>query len=296
MDNTQMSFDWNRGRAFLATAEHGSLSAAARALGLTQPTLSRQVAGLEQDLGVLLFDRVGKTLQLTDAGRDMLDHFKRMGAAAERISLAASGRSTSVEGHVSISASDVTAALLLPETLALLRHTAPGITVEVVASNALSDLRRREADIAIRHVRPTQHDLTAKLLFQTRAHCYAAQSYAEEYGLPRSIADFARARMIGYGEPAQMLPQIAALKLPLNTANFVHWSESGVVGWEMVRHGLGMGLMSETLGTRTTGVAPVLPDLVPEIIFPTWLVAHRELHSNPRIRLVFDFLADHLPR
>lgn len=291
-----MNFDWNRGRAFLATAEHGSLSAAARALGLTQPTLSRQVAGLEQDLGLLLFERVGKALHLTDSGRDMLDHFQRMGAAAERISLAASGQSTSVEGHVSISASDVTAAFILPQLLPALRRTAPGITIEIVASNTLSDLKKREADIAIRHVRPTQHDLTAKLLFHTRAHCYASDSYAAQTGLPETIADFAQARMIGYGDPARFLPQIASLKLPLTTANFAHWSESGVVGWEMVRQGIGIGLMSETLGNRTAEVSPVLPDLIQEITFPTWLVAHRELHTNPRIRLVFDFLAKHLPR
>lgn len=291
-----MNFDWNRGRAFLATAEHGSLSAAARALGLTQPTLSRQVAGLEQDLGLLLFERVGKALHLTDSGRDMLDHFQRMGAAAERISLAASGQSTSVEGHVSISASDVTAAFILPQLLPALRRTAPGITIEIVASNTLSDLKKREADIAIRNVRPTQHDLTAKLLFHTRAHCYASDSYAAQTGLPETIADFAQARMIGYGDPARFLPQIASLKLPLTTANFAHWSESGVVGWEMVRQGIGIGLMSETLGNRTAEVSPVLPDLIQEITFPTWLVAHRELHTNPRIRLVFDFLAKHLPR
>lgn len=291
-----MNFDWNRGRAFLATAEHGSLSAAARALGLTQPTLSRQVAGLEQDLGLLLFERVGKALHLTDSGRDMLDHFQRMGAAAERISLAASGQSTSVEGHVSISASDVTAAFILPQLLPALRRTAPGITIEIVASNTLSDLKKREADIAIRHVRPTQHDLTAKLLFHTRAHCYASDSYAAQTGLPETIADFAQARMIGYGDPARFLPQIASLKLPLTTANFAHWSESGVVGWEMVRQGIGIGLMAETLGNRTAEVSPVLPNLIQEITFPTWLVAHRELHTNPRIRLVFDFLAKHLPR
>lgn len=291
-----MSFDWNRGRAFLATAEHGSLSAAARALGMTQPTLGRQVAGLEEELGVLLFDRVGKALILTEAGRKLLDHFRRMGAAAERISLAASGQATSVEGQVSISASDVTAAYLLPQVLSQLHRAAPGITIEVVASNALSDLRRREADIAIRHVRPAQADLTARLLFRTPAHFYAARSYAAEHGLPRTIADFAHARIIGYGDPARMLPQLASFRLPLTPRNIVHWSESGIVGWEMVRQGLGLGVMSQTLGARTADVVPVLPDQVPEITFPTWLVAHRELHSNRRIRLVFDFLAEHLPR
>ena len=294
MKNIAASFDWNQARAFLVTAEHGSLSAAARALSLSQPTLSRQVSGLEEDLGILLFERVGRTLVLTQAGLDLLDHFRTMGSAAEQISMTASGKSESVEGQVSITASDVLSAHFLPEFLKVLRDRAPGITVEIVASDDIRDLKRREADIAIRHVRPEQPDLIAKLLAESAARFYAASDYLERYGRPASVADLAGALFVGYGDPARLLPHLAHLNLPLTEANFRYVSESGVTGWEMVRQGLGIGIMSTALGGRTPGVEPVLPDLIPKITFPTWLVAHRELHTNRRIRLVFDLLSDHL--
>ena len=156
MDWRSVSYDWNQVRAFLATVEEGSLSAAARALGLTQPTLGRQVAGLEAALGVTLFERIGKTLVLTAPGMELLEQTRAMGAAASRLSLAATGQSTSIEGHVRISASDSYAAHILPPILVDLARRAPGINVEIVVSNQISDLRRREADIAIRNFRPTE--------------------------------------------------------------------------------------------------------------------------------------------
>ena len=233
-------------------------------------------------------------LVLTQAGLDLLDHFRTMGSAAEQISMTASGKSESIEGQVSITASDVLSAHFLPEFLKVLRDRAPGISVEIVASDDIRDLKRREADIAIRHVRPEQPDLIAKLLVESAARFYAASDYLERYGRPASVADLAGALFVGYGDPARLLPHLAHLNLPLTKANFRYVSESGVTGWEMVRQGLGIGIMSTALGERTPGVEPVLPDLIPKITFPTWLVAHRELHTNRRIRLVFDLLSDHL--
>ncbi len=145
-------------RAFLATAEAGSLSAAARRLGQTQPTLSRQVAALEADLGVMLFERVGRSLELTQAGLELLEHSKSMGNAANRIALAASGQVQSIEGQVRITAGDVMSAYILPDALRKIRAQAPMLRIEVVATNDLRDLVRREADIAIRHVRPNNQN------------------------------------------------------------------------------------------------------------------------------------------
>mgnify|MGYP006171458711 CR=1 FL=1 len=159
MDN----LDWNQLKAFLETAETGSLSAAARKLGLTQPTLSRQVAAIEQRMGVTLFERVGKSMALTPTGLDLLEHARAMGVAAEALVLAATGRSQAVGGVVSVSATDVVAAILLPPLVRQLRDQEPGIAIEVISSNALSDLLRREADIAIRHVKPEQPELIARI-------------------------------------------------------------------------------------------------------------------------------------
>ncbi|WP_282609090.1 LysR family transcriptional regulator [Pelagibius sp. Alg239-R121] len=289
MNWNAVSFDWNQARAFLATAEEGSLSAAARALGQTQPTLGRQVTALEQELGVVLFERIGRSLALTPSGLELLDHVRAMGEAAGRISLAASGQSQSIEGQVCISASDAMAAYILPGALKRLRAEAPKIEIEVVASNALSDLRRREADIAIRHVRPEQPDLIAKLVRDARAFLYAAPEYLDAHGRPETPEDLTACNFIGFGQPDRLIAALNEEGLKLSRHNFKAGSESGVVAWELTKQGLGIGIMAEEIAALTPGIERVLPDL-PPFLFPIWLTTHRELHSSRRIRLVFDLL------
>lgn len=285
-----ISFDWNRMRAFLATAEEGSFSAAARALGQTQPTLGRQVAALEDELGVTLFERVGRSLALTDAAVELMEHVRTMAEAASRISLTASGQSQAIEGKVRITASDVLSAYQLPAFLARLRQIAPLLEIDVVAANDIRDLQRREADIAIRHVRPERSDLIARLVREATAHFYAARSYLERRGKPDSIASLSEHDFIGFGDPGRTIELLRPLGISLSRDNFRLTSESGVVAWEMVRHGLGLTLMSDELGAATPEVERVLPDME-SIVFPIWLATHRELHTSRRIRLVFDELA-----
>ena len=288
-----VSFDWNQARAFLATAEEGSLSAAARALGQTQPTLSRQVAALEDGLGVTLFERVGRSLSLTQSGLELLDHFRAMGDAASRISITASGQSQAIEGHVRITASDTVATYRLPPVLKRLRETAPGIEIEIVASNEVRDLQRREADIAIRHVRPEQPDLIAKLVGEMTAHFYASTAYLDKHGRPRSPSDVSEAVFIGLPEMTPHLPVLNNLGLSLTQGNFKVTTSSGAVVVELVRHGLGISMLTKQDAALMPELEPVLPELDP-IPIPIWLVTHRELHTSRRIRLVFDFLAESL--
>lgn len=291
MNWQSVTYDWNQARAFLATVEEGSLSAAARALGLTQPTLGRQVASLEDRLGVTLFERVGRSLSLTQSGLDLLDHVRTMGDAASRISLAASGQSQSIEGHVCITATDAVSVYLLPDALKRLRDAAPGIEVEVVASNEVQDLRRREADIAIRHGRPQYPDLIAKLVRESSLRLYASVEYLDKYGRPASAGELSEAAFIGFDRSDRLLARLNELGLTLTKDNFKLISESGAVAWEMVKQGLGIGIMAQEIAERTSGVECVLPDLDP-VPVPIWLVTHRELHTSRRIRLVFDLLAD----
>lgn len=286
-----VNFDWNQARAFLVTAEEGSLSAAARALGLTQPTLGRQVAALEENLGVSLFERVGRSLALTEAGMDLLGHVKAMGEAAGQVSLVASGQSQSIEGLVVITASDLLSAYTLPPILDELREIAPGITIEVVASNEVRDLKRREADIAIRHGRPDQPDLIAKQLPGTSGHFYAAPSYLKRHGRPKTVADLADAVFVGTGTTASYLEAIRPAGLPITRDNLKYVSDSGFVSWEMVKQGLGMCIMTYEMAALTPEVEQVLPEFPPMPV-PIWLVTHRELRTNRRIRLVFDLLSD----
>ena len=293
MNWAAVTFDWNQARAFLATVEEGSLSAAARALKLTQPTLSRQVAALEQDLGVTLFERIGRSLVPTEAGLDLLDHVRGMGEAAARVSLAASGQSQAIEGKVTITASDGFAAFQLPHVLNRLRREAPGIQVEVVVSNEIRDLRLREADIAIRHVCPEHPDLIAKRLPDQTGHLYAMPAYLDRAGRPTTLADISDHEVIGHGDNARMAEYLIPFGLTLTDRNFTLSANNGLVVLELLKQGLGITALSREMAAQVPGIEPVLPDRL-AVPIPVWLVTHRELHTSRRIRTVFDLLAEML--
>jgi DNA-binding transcriptional LysR family regulator len=293
MDWRAIRFDWNRARAFLVTAEEGSLSAAARALGLAQPTLGRQVDALEEELGVVLFERVGRGLTLTPNGLELLGHVRAMGEAANRMSLAAAGQSQSVEGKVVIAASDVYAAFLLPPILAKLRQAQPGIEVEIVVSTKASDLLRREADIAIRNFRPSEPDLVARKIRDVPAQLYATPAYLDSLNNPQLPYDLRQADFISIDGSGMYLKGLNAMGFHLTERNFPILTENYLVMWELVKHGLGIGILDGAIGDAEPKVTRVLPDLAP-LMFPIWLVAHRELNTSRRIRLVFDLLAKEL--
>lgn len=288
-------FDWNHIRSFLATAETGSFSAAARQLRQTQPTLSRQIAALEQDLGVMLFERVGRTLEITQAGLELLDHTRKMGDAANRIALTASGQAQSIEGRVRITASDVMSAYVLPDLLREIRAQAPRLRIDVIASNDIQDLMRREADIAIRHVRPDQPDLIAKLVQEASGHFYATTEYLNRAGRPKSKQDLSRHEFISFGDDNQMIAYLKPLGIHLTNENFRLGSKNGIVAWEYAKQGFGIAPMSQTVGDAAPGMERVCPGME-AITFPIWLTTHRELHTSRRIRLVYDLLTKFLSK
>lgn len=288
-----ISFDWNQARAFLATAEEGSLSAAARALGQTQPTLSRQVRALEADLAVTLFERVGRSLVLTQAGIELLDHFGAMRDAAGRVSLAASGRSQAIEGHVSITATNFMATFYLPAVLKKIRKAAPNIELEIITSNAVQDLTRREADIAIRHGRPNQPDLIARLVGETTAHFYASPEFLDEFGRPETMEELSALEFIGFENPDRMIPFLNDLGLSLSRDNFWVTTTSGTMLLELLRQDFGVSILTRDTAALVPDLECVLPSF-DGIPVPVWLVTHRELHTSRRIRLVYDMLADFL--
>lgn len=293
MDWRSIKFDWNRARAFLVTAEEGSLSAAARALGMTQPTLGRQVAALEQELGVVLFERVAHGLVLTPGGLELVEHVRAMGEAASYVSLTASGQSQSIEGTICISASEVYAVFILPGIIARLRQLEPRIQIEIIASNSASDLRRREADIALRNFRPTQPDLIAKKIKDVSARLYATPQYLESIGSPSVPEDLRDADFVSFDSTGMLLQGLNALGLSLSKGNFPILTESYLTHWALVKQGLGIGIMPEEIGDAELLVKRVLPMLEP-IRFPIWLTTHRELKTSRRVRMVFDLLAAEL--
>jgi DNA-binding transcriptional LysR family regulator len=289
MDN----LDWNQLKAFLETAQTGSLSAAARKLGLTQPTLSRQVAAIEQRMGVILFERVGKSMVLTPTGLDLLEHARAMGAAAEALGLAASGRSQAVGGVVSVAATYGAAAYFLAPLVRQLREKEPTIAIEVIASDAISDLLRREADIAIRHVKPDQPDLIARLIHEAEANFYASEDWVRVHGHPRRAEEAAHLPFVGADRSGHFLAFLRQQGLPLSEDNFSCYADHSMAQWSLVRHGMGIGAMIDEIASDTPGIVRVLED-VPPLRFPIWLVTHRELRTSRRIRVVFDALAEGL--
>ena len=293
MDSRPKQIDWNHLRAFLATAEKGSLSAGARHLALTQPTLGRQVSALEEDLGLLLFERVGRNLVLTDAGHELLEHARGMGDFADKAALAALEQAKSIDGLIRITASDIFSAVMLPNVLWQLRKLAPKLRIEVIASNDVRDLMRREADIAIRHVRPEQPDLIARLVREGEARFYASTAYLDRMGRPKTKEDLKHHDFISFGDVQQMKDYLQPLGIPVGLDNFRVGSEDGNVAWQMVRQGLGISPMMRDIAEKSPDVEAVLTAEDP-MLFPIWLVTHRELHTSRRIRLVFDLLAEYL--
>lgn len=296
MDWRSAGFDWTRARAFLVTAEEGSFSAAARALGVAQPTLGRQVAALERELGVALFERVGNRLALTPTGLDVVEHVRAMGEAATRVSLTATGQSVELEGRVAIAASEAVSAYLLPPIVVELRARHPGISIEIVASNKTSDLRRREADIAIRNYRPSGPDLVARKVRESPAHLYAAPSYLERIGNPETLEALAeRGELIAFERTEGFVKALERIGLgALGRSTFAISTENHLVQWALAKHGAGICLMMEEIGDAEPRVRRVLPDLPPPVTFPTWLTTHREVKTSRRIRVVFDLLAEAL--
>ncbi|GLQ34314.1 LysR family transcriptional regulator [Amylibacter marinus] len=292
MDKLPKTLDWNKTRAFLATAETGSLSGAARRLGLTQPTLSRQVSTLEQELGVILFQRNGKSLVLSEAGQNLLPHARVMSNGAEAFSLRAAGQVQTTEGHVTITTTDIIATHFMPRVFERLRREAPNITLEIIARDDIQDLHKREADISIRHQRPQEPNLTARKLADMPIGLFASPDYLDRLGRPCTLARLKSADFIVYARSARMQDYLNSFGLDINEANMVITCASGCAVMSYVRAGLGVSAVVKTIA-QAAGLEQVLASKS-GVAVPIWLVTHQEVHSSPRIRLVFDLLAAEL--
>ena len=295
MNWSAIDFDWNQVRAFLATIEEGSLSAAARALGQTQPTLGRQVTALEEHLSVTLFERAGRQLIPTPAALEMAEHVRAMGDAATRLSLVASGQSSDVEGEVKITATEGYAVHVLPDVVADLAEAHPGLVIDIIATDSLSDLRRREADIALRSAEPTDPDLIARKVRIDKAGMFATRDFITKHGPFNALEDLAGVPFIGVGRRADMLKYLQALGVPITEDSIIAHSDNHMVHLALARKGLGIGLNGWSIGAPMPDIVPILPEVL-TVEIPLWLVAPQELRKSRRVRIVFDALAERLTR
>jgi DNA-binding transcriptional LysR family regulator len=294
MDNSnRLNFDWNLIQAFLAVVEHGAVARAAEALGATQPTLSRQIAALETEIGAALFTRGARGSVLTAAGQALVQPAMQMQAAAHLLQLAASGQSQSLKGTVRITASENTCTYLLPPILSSLRQKFPDIQLELVANNALDNLLERDADIAIRMSKPIQDTLVTRHLGSLKIGGFATEAYLQRKNIPFSAETMNEFDWIGYDKNPAALNHARAQGVSLTRESFAIRCDNQIVCWQAMLDGLGIGFGFALLAARFPHVVRVLPEnWIPDT--PVWLTAPLELRSNPRIRVVYDHLAEHL--
>lgn len=287
------TLDWSLVQAFLAVAEHGSLSAAARALRASQPTLGRQIRSIEEQLGVELFQRTEKGFALTALGETLLPSAREMRRAVHAIELGAAGKAASGEGPVRVSASVVLATYHLPFIVAELRQAAPLIAIELVPSDDTTNLHFREADIAIRMYRPTQLDLVTQYLGELRLGAFASKSYAQRRGLPATPEALFEHDVIGFDRETAIVDGFRAAGFPVERSFFKIRCDDQVAYWEMVRAGCGIGFGQRSVATRHSELVELPLDLgLPRL--PLWLTAHEAVRHAPRVRIVWDKLAEGL--
>ncbi len=293
--------DWNLIRGFVAVVEQGSLTRAAQQLGLSQPTLSRQIAELENAVGAALFERVARGLKLTTAGDALVEPARHMMTAARALGMATASQDQTLSGTIRITASEMVSAFALPSILAQMAVTYPDIQIEVVASNQISNLLEREADIAIRMVRPSQSALITRHIGDWPMGMYAHKSYLERIAskVPVSatnkIQELNRHRWIGYDQSDQLIAGFRAAGIAIDRNFFAFRSDNHLVNWQALLSGVGIGICMHWLAKKHPELIPVMSEqALPNL--PVWLTTHRELKSSKKIRCVFDNLATALAK
>lgn len=285
--------EWELYRSFLAVARQGSLSGAARLLSSTQPTVGRHVEALERALGVPLFVRSPQGLAPTAAALDLVPHAEAMAAAADALLRAASGEATAARGTVRVTASEIVGVEVLPPLLALFRQTHPAIVLELALSNRTEDLLRRDADIAVRMLRPTQDALVARRIGTVPIGLYAHRRYVEANGIPRAVEELARHPMIGFDRDAISMRSVGGPALTLTREAFAFRCDSDVAQLAALRAGLGIGGCQLALAADEPDLVPVLADSL-RFELEMWLCMHEDLRASRRVRLLFDHLAETL--
>jgi DNA-binding transcriptional LysR family regulator len=284
-------FDWALLRSFIAVLEAGSLLGAAKKLNAQQPTLSRHISELESQLGVALFERTGRGVTPTAAAHAIVDAARQMELGANAVAHALTRRATATQGSVRISASQVAATYLLPPVIASLQREEPGIQIELVASNQISNLLRREADIALRMLKPAQTSLVARKLGEVSICAAAHEDYLARHGTPKAPRDLVSHKLIGYDRDETIIRGFSKLGLTIGRDDFAVRTDDQIAYGRLLDSGAGIGFVARYNLAHWPGVKQVLPELrIPSL--PCWLVVHREIRGNAIVRRVYDHLAE----
>jgi DNA-binding transcriptional LysR family regulator len=284
---------WELYRSFLGVLDHGPLSGAARALGVAQPTVGRHVAALEKSLGLSLFTRSQTGFLPTEAAQSLRMYAESMRSTVAALERAAASQGSGVSGSVRVTASDVVGVEILPPIVARLRDQHPGLAVELALTDRVQDLVRREADIAVRMMRPRQGLLVARRVGQVMLGLHAHQNYLSRRGTPKSIADLADHALIGFDEITAFIREAGKKFSVWRRETFAMRTDSALAQLALIRSGAGIGVCQAAIAQRDNKIVRVLPKQF-ALPLETWVTMHKDLRNNPRCRVTFDALVEGL--
>jgi DNA-binding transcriptional LysR family regulator len=285
-----MDLGWDHYRSFLAVVRRGSLSAAARDLDLTQPTLGRHIAALESAIGAKLFTRSQAGLKPTQTALELVPHAEAMAASADALQRAASGEADTASGTVRVTASEIVGVEILPPILTAFREKHSGIAIELSLSNLSQDLLRREADIAVRMVKPTQKALVARKIGDVELALFAHRRYLARHGTPENLEELVAHTIVGFDADDTSVRDIKGSGLPLTRDIFAFRSDNDHAQLAMLRAGFGIAGTHVRIAARDKNLVR-LPFDAFSMILPVWLVMHEDLRGIRRVRLLYDHLA-----
>lgn len=281
--------DWRALQEVITVAETGSLSAAAKRLNVSQPTVGRRIEQLEQQLGAVLFNRTARGLSLTSVGENILNHARRMEEEALAIERTATGANQQLMGNVRVSLVEDLGIMWLPHKLKALHKQFPQLAIEINIDNRNVNLVRREADIAVRLSRPEQPNLICRKAGMLHFGLYASHSYLEKHGMPVKRRDLKHHFHVGFDQGMARLPQVQKLESLFESDRILHRSNSHMEIIEATAAGLGLSAVCCVIADQNPALKRVLNRLI-DYQAEIWLVTHAEINSSARIRTVFDFL------
>ena len=265
------------------------MSGAARQTGISQPTLSRQIKAIEDQLHVRLFDRRAKGLDLTETGSELLPAAKAMFAAAGQFANIAAGHDEQIEGTVRITASEFVSHYVLPEIIAEIRESHPDIQLELNSTDQSENLLFREADIAIRMYRPTQLEMITRKLGVLQLGFFASKNYIQRRGSPTTIPELMDHDLIGYDRSERFIQGAAKFGWELTKHDFAVRCDFQTLHGELIKAGCGIGILNLVAASRMPELVPVIPEFpVPGLA--VWLTSHEALRHTPRVRTVWKHL------
>ncbi len=290
-----MDFDWNLIKSFLYVLDEGSFSGAAKKSSISQPTLSRHIEELEKSLKMTLFERGRNGAKPTKEALKLAYYARHVKIKTDALSLFALGKTNILGGTVRISSPRIISTHLLPKIIGDLLEKTPKIEIELVSTDRVENLLEREADIAIRTVRPNQQNLLAKKISDIEMGIFAHRQYLQKYGTPKNNADLLEHQILGYDREENIIRGFREEKINIDRHFFRFRCDDKIVYWHAICAGMGIGFAPKFLAHGHNDIVHLLPNItIPNL--PLWLVTHKELRTNANIRMVYEFLSKELAK